>query len=37
MKVRLNYSKDAPKTIKGMQELEKFVYASELEQSLFVK
>lgn len=35
MKARLNYSKVAPEAIKGMLELEKYVYNSGLERSLY--
>lgn len=35
MKARLNYSEVAPKAIKGMLELEKYVYGSGLERPLY--
>ncbi len=35
MKSRLNYNEVAPKAIKGMLELEKYVHSSGLEKSLY--
>lgn len=35
MKTRLNYNKVAPKAMKGMLELEKYIHSSELEKSLY--